>query len=104
MASKPNPEKITRDNPEADDEWFAQAKPASAVLPELFGAVVAAEMLKPKRRNRPVLEQTKTPVNIRLDAEIVSAFKEMGVGWQARINDALKDWLKTHSVAAQRKT
>lgn len=104
MASKPNPEKITPDNPEADDKWFAQAKPSSAVLPELFGAVVAAEMLKPKRRNRPVLEQTKTPVNIRLDTEIVSEFKEMGAGWQARINDALKDWLKTHSVAAQRKT
>jgi uncharacterized protein (DUF4415 family) len=27
------------------------------------------------------------------------AFKATGAGWQTRIDDALKDWLSTHSPA-----
>ncbi|MCX7098006.1 MAG: BrnA antitoxin family protein [Methylococcales bacterium] len=100
MMPKQNPEKITPDNPEATNGWFAKAKPASAVLPELFGAA-ASEMLMPKRRGRPVLEKTKTPVNIRLDPDIVNAFKESGAGWQTKINDALKDWLKNNPIATR---
>ncbi|MDK9706772.1 MAG: BrnA antitoxin family protein [Desulforhopalus sp.] len=38
----------------------------------------------------------KKPVQIRLSPEIVSAFKATGRGWQTRINDALRDWLKDH--------
>lgn len=97
MVSKPNPEKISSDNPEATDAWFAKAKPASEVLPGLFGHA-ATEMLQPKRRGRPALAQTKQHINIRLDPEIVNAFKQSGDGWQSRINDALKDWLKSHPV------
>jgi uncharacterized protein (DUF4415 family) len=29
----------------------------------------------------------------------MSAFKATGAGWQTRIDDALKDWLRTHSPA-----
>lgn len=49
------------------------------------------------RRGRPVGSGTKTPVTIRLDKEIVDQFKETGTGWQTRMNDALRDWLKRHS-------
>lgn len=45
---KLNPEKITPDNPEATEEWFTKATPASGVLIELFGNATASEMLKPK--------------------------------------------------------
>lgn len=34
---KPDPELIDDDNPEWTDEDFARAKPASEVLPEIFG-------------------------------------------------------------------
>lgn len=91
---KPNPEKITPDNPEATEVWFAKARPASLILPEIFGEAAPAEMLKPKR-GRPALAQTKPPVNIRLDPDIVTAFRKSGAGWQTKINDALKEWLKT---------
>lgn len=33
------------------------------------------------------------------DAEVIAAFKATGEGWQTRMNDALKDWLQTHSPA-----
>ncbi len=49
------------------------------------------------RRGRPVGSGTKTPVTIRLDKEIVEQFKETGAGWQTRMNNALRDWLKRHS-------
>jgi uncharacterized protein (DUF4415 family) len=32
----------------------------------------------------------------RYDAEIIEQFRESGEGWQTRMNDALRDWLKTH--------
>lgn len=96
MRRKPNPELIDADAPEATDEWFQKARPASDVLPELFGKGAAQELLKPKR-GRPFSANPKEHVNIRLDADVVSAFKRTGRGWQTRLNDALRDWLRTHA-------
>jgi uncharacterized protein (DUF4415 family) len=87
-----NPELIDQVNPEWTDEDFRHARPASEVLPELFGLQVAAEMLKP--RGRPKAAATKTHVNIRLDDDLLQAFKSKGRGWQTRINRALREWLK----------
>ena len=86
---KPNPELLDQDAPEATEEWFAKARPASAVLGgELFGLPAAKQMLKPKR-GRPVLANPKEHVNIRLDADVIGAFKETGKGWQTRLSNAL---------------
>jgi uncharacterized protein (DUF4415 family) len=74
---------------------FQRMRPASEVLPELFGAELAAEMLKPKT-GRPHKDVPKVFTGIRLDADIVMAFKSTGKGWQTRMNDALKQWLKEH--------
>lgn len=95
MPRKPNPEQLDLDAPDATDEWFAKARPASEVLGDLLGASVAKEMLQPKR-GRPALDKPKAHVNIRLDADILEAFKETGAGWQTRVNNALREWLKTH--------
>ena len=95
MPRKPNPELIDNDAPEANSEWFAKARPASDVLQGLFGESAAKDMLKPKR-GRPALARPKAHVNIRLDADVLGAFKETGAGWQTRVNNALRDWLKTH--------
>jgi uncharacterized protein (DUF4415 family) len=81
--------------PEASDEWFAKALPAKDVLPGLLGDAAAKEMLKP-RRGRPPAVQTKEHVNIRLDADVVQSFRRTGAGWQTRLNNALRDWLRSH--------
>jgi uncharacterized protein (DUF4415 family) len=96
MPRKLNPEMIDEDAPEATDEWFRRARPASDVLPELFGKGAARELLKPKR-GRPLSAKPKEHVNIRLDADVLSAFKRTGSGWQTRLNNALRDWLSTHA-------
>ncbi len=96
MRRKPNPELIDESAPEATDEWFQQARPASEVLTSLLGNTAAQELLKPKR-GRPFSASPKEHVNIRLDADVLDAFKSTGSGWQTRLNAALRDWLRAHA-------
>src|SRR5471030_2654542 len=39
---------------------------------------------------------TKEQVAIRLDPEVLAAFRAEGPGWQTRMNTALKEWLVEH--------
>ena len=56
------------------------------------------EQIKPLvRRGRPLGSGTKTQVTLRLDAEVLEKFKASGDGWQTRINEALKSWVRTHA-------
>jgi uncharacterized protein (DUF4415 family) len=52
-----------------------------------------------KQRGRPAGSGNKEQVAIRFDNEVLNAFRSAGPGWQTRMNDALKDWLRTHSAA-----
>jgi uncharacterized protein (DUF4415 family) len=90
---------ITADpgNPEWRAADFARSESAAKALPRLFGKEGAAEMLKPKR-GRPISASPKEHVNIRLDADVVDQFRATGRGWQTRVNAALKEWLRTHSL------
>ncbi len=80
------------------EEDFAKARSAYEVLPELFGVEIADEMLRPKSKGRPRTETPKVFIGIRLDAEVLEAFRATGKGWQTRMNDALKEWLKEHEM------
>ncbi|MDR1064262.1 MAG: BrnA antitoxin family protein [Azoarcus sp.] len=54
-----------------------------------------------RRRGRPVGSVKASPkvqTAIRFDPEVLAAFRATGRGWQTRMNDALKDWLKTHAA------
>lgn len=95
---QPDPEQLDPDAPEATDEWFARARPAADVLPALVGVASARDMLKP-RRGRPRLTAPKEHVNIRLDPDVVQSFRRTGPGWQTRLNNALREWLRTHPAA-----
>jgi uncharacterized protein (DUF4415 family) len=88
---------IEDENPEWTKTDFANARPAADVLHEIFPKVVAENMLK---RGRPRKEITKAPVNIRLSPDVVHAFRSTGKGWQTRVDEALKDWLKSHNPAS----
>ena len=41
---------------------------------------------------------TKVSTTVRFDTEVLAAFKGMGKGWQTQMNNALKEWLATHST------
>ncbi|MEO5376685.1 MAG: BrnA antitoxin family protein [Magnetococcus sp. DMHC-6] len=42
---------------------------------------------------------TKISTTVRFDADIIAAFRSSGKGWQTRMNNALRDWLQSHSPA-----
>ncbi|NTJ42839.1 BrnA antitoxin family protein [Agrobacterium larrymoorei] len=74
------------DAPEATEEELAWAKPFREIFPDL-GKSIDREIA---RRGRPKVENTKTPVTIRLDPDVVEHYKATGKGWQSRINDDLR--------------
>ena len=55
-----------------------------------------AEMAARKPRGRPVGSGTKTSTTIRFDTDVLAAFRATGEGWQTRMNDVLRDWLRSH--------
>jgi uncharacterized protein (DUF4415 family) len=64
----------------------------------------AAEVLPPSLRKKlgvrgPQKAPTKERVTIRLSREVVQRFRESGGGWQTRVDEALREWLKKHSPA-----
>jgi uncharacterized protein (DUF4415 family) len=95
MNKKANPELLDDENPEWTEEDFAKARPASEVLPQIFGEKVAKTMLKP--RGRPRSEFPKERINIRLSHDVIEHFKSEGEGWQTRIDTALRQFIAEHS-------
>lgn len=56
-----------------------------------------ARVLPTVRVGRPKSTQPlKVPTTIRLSPEVSAAFRATGPGWQTRIDEALKEWLKDH--------
>ncbi len=53
--------------------------------------------LNPVQRGRPSGSE-KTQIALRVDNSVLDAFRATGKGWQTRMNDALKEWLKEHAV------
>lgn len=102
MARKPNPERIDDENPEWSDADLARARPASEVLPELFGAQAVAHLLKPKR-GRPPKAARKRATNIRLSPEVLAYFRASGPGWQTRVDEILKAHAARGASKAQAK-
>ena len=51
-------------------------------------------------RGRPAGSGMKVATNIRLDRDLVEAFKGTGDGWQTRMNDALREWAKAHRMVS----
>ncbi len=54
------------------------------------------------RRRGPGRAATKVSTTIRLSPEVLAAFRADGPGWQTRMDNALKDWLKTRAGAPVR--
>lgn len=71
------------DNPESTEEDFKNARPFAEVFPDLAESIHRA-------RGRPAMETPKRQISLRLDPDVIDAFKATGKGWQGRINAALR--------------
>jgi len=55
------------------------------------------EKLAERRRTRgPQKAPLKVSTTIRFDADVLAALKATGKGWQTRVNEVMRDWLRTH--------
>lgn len=68
------------------DEDMAQARPATEVLP----SNVLAAFDEARKRGRPVAASTKVKVMLRIDPDVVEAYRNAGPGWQTRMNEDLR--------------
>lgn len=54
-------------------------------------------------RVMPGRPKSKTPLKvattIRFDADLLEALKALGRGWQTRVNEAMREWIKSHPAA-----
>jgi len=64
--------------------------PADKVLP----TALLEALPKRKRGQRGAQKKpTKEPVTVRYSREVLEYFRSTGVGWQSRIDKALKEWV-----------
>ncbi len=66
-------------------------------IPDLSDAILEAERGRTVwrgRRGRPRSEHSKVPINIRLSRDVLEAFKASGPGWQTRMDEALRAYLR----------
>lgn len=71
-------------------------RPATAE--ELQAGLQDAEAVRQKRRGRPTSAVTKEQVAIRFDRDVLAALRATGPGWQTRVNDAMREWVKAHAA------
>ncbi|TMJ49882.1 MAG: antitoxin [Alphaproteobacteria bacterium] len=84
------PSRPDEDNPEWTKKDFARARPAADALPEFIGEKATQELMR-RRRGRPPKPDRKVNQTLRLDPDVLEAFRQEGSGWQARINEVLRE-------------
>jgi uncharacterized protein (DUF4415 family) len=93
MAKKTKNDQASRpdeDNPEWTKEDLTRARPAAEVLAEIIGEKAAQELIR-RGRGRPQKADKKVNQTLRLDPDVLEAFRQEGSGWQARINQVLRE-------------
>ena len=86
------PEQSTGDDESLSTDWKNAI--VSHSLNELRSKI---EERQTRDKNR---QPTKEQIAIRFSPEVLAAFRASGKGWQTRMDEALKEWLKTHSSVA----
>ncbi|MGB5902408.1 MAG: BrnA antitoxin family protein [Xanthobacteraceae bacterium] len=95
-ASKPG---IKSDLKKVDAHRSAETEYDDA--PELTDEQLAdAVVERPATRGRPPIPNPKQAIKLRLDTEVIAAYRKTGTGWQTRINDDLR---KARKLPAARK-
>jgi uncharacterized protein (DUF4415 family) len=78
------------ENPEWTKADFARARPAAEALAEFIGENATQELMR-RSRGRPPKADKKVNQALRFDADVVEAYRQEGRGWQARINEILRE-------------
>lgn len=81
------------DNPELGKDFFARAQRGLQHAPGPMRTALLNEQAR--RRRGPQRTPTKKLVSLRLDPDVVTAYRNTGRGWQGRINAVLRTTVRT---------
>jgi uncharacterized protein (DUF4415 family) len=77
------------------EQGLAEAKAGQAAATHTPQAILARRAGRPPvRQSGSLSAQTKQPVKLRLDPDVLAALRASGDGWQTRINDMLRASLR----------
>lgn len=89
--SKSPPPRPVDENPEWTEADFARARPAAEVLPsEVLAAFGKGKRGRPIGWSKP---NAKKSITLRLDPDVIEAWRMSGPGWQSRMNAGLRQAL-----------
>jgi uncharacterized protein (DUF4415 family) len=88
MKKRPDPEMTDHENPEWTAEDFKRAVPFSALPRD-----EQEKLLSLKKHRGLQKTPTKELISIRLSRDVVSKLRASGRGWQARVDQHLRQWL-----------
>lgn len=74
------------DAPQLTEEFFARAE------------IREGDRVVRRGRGRPRLPDAKQQVTIRLEPELLERLRATGPGWQTRLNEAVREWLKKNAA------
>lgn len=93
--------RAARERGETHSDWDRVRREVAAGIEPAFdedspdASALMEQAIAKRRTGRPPGSGTKEQVAIRLDHDVLAAFRAGGPGWQTRINAALRDWLKS---------
>lgn len=91
-ASRPDPE-----NPAWSEKEIRDARPLMDMLPR----ETAAAVRRYRGQRGPQQRPTKELISLRVDRDVVAAYRATGTGWQTRANEALKAYAKKSGLAGR---
>ena len=84
------PRAPTKTIPNGRRKISRRARPAAEVLPEFIGEKATQELMR-RSRGRPPKADRKVNQTLRLDTDVLEAYRREGSGWQTRINEVLRE-------------
>jgi len=83
--------------PEEDEVITEAAMSDSDAMP--FTEKEWAQVKTVLRVGRPrSVHPLKVPTTIRFDADVLEGLRATGKGWQTRVNEAMREWVKSHRM------
>lgn len=79
-------------------EWTAKEMRAARPLMDVLPKETVAAIRRYRGQRGPQKSPTKELVSLRVDRDVVDAYRATGPGWQTRANDALRAYAKTAGI------
>lgn len=99
MSTAPTTPKIVLPSAEEDRRILAAAKDDPDAQPLTDAQLKAMVPLK-SLRGRPKAENKKLLVSVRYSQEVIEYFRGTGDGWQARMDEVLRNYVARHRKAS----